>query len=361
MWLFTTNDRGVQAQMDIMQEISLMQLHAAFPSLDVDTVNDVLKECDGDAAQAKARIESVFGTASAAMLATPIQSPVRAVADEPWSPHMKTKMKMNSFVGTSVSAPCTSRPNGCAASSVPADLFPVSPPSCSEQCAPGSQPKRIGKLIQSGNKSPSSPATVTSLPPSLLDSLMPAPKPRASLAKPVSLGVQPPGQSSAAALPPSLQYLLSPPPPAAPSPGAATFEPGGWEEIGVGKGVEQQSIKAVHAAAGSSAAHESAPATYNGVPGDQGSNLEFLQGMFYSMDAALVADVLHGVDDDLDAAIEKLMGVQVSFSSSAALNSLILYLHLHMISVLLASADPGKLSNIVAVLVFMLLLIVDVL
>ncbi len=311
--------------MNVMQEINILKLHAAFPKLDVDTVNDVLKECGGDTALAQAHIQSVFGSSGSGALVTPVQSPPRECGT-PWSPVPGQRLVNNAIdarVGFASldsalnTADCT-RVNGS---------FSKTPSSRVAQCSPTRLPTRIVTPDQKFKGSPTKPPTPTSasLTPSILQSLMPPaptqpaaplPTPKRALRKPLPQPLpldpdEPEPQMAApakkpAALPLHLQHLLSPPPPTATrTPPPTKFEPGGWEETGAQETLKhgpqpvQQDLSAGPSAAPS------------GGASDEESKLEFLQGMFAGMDAALVADVLQGVDDNAEAAIEKLMALQV--------------------------------------------------
>jgi hypothetical protein len=125
-------------------------------------------------------------------------------------------------------------------------------------------------------------------------------------------------------LPPELEHLLHPPPPP-----AGSFEPGGWDNEDGGQIGAQAASNGTQA----SKQNNTAPAESNisiieellrgpeakaesGQDGDGDScstKLDFMQSMFSTMDAGVVADVLHGVNYDTEAAIEKLTAVQVVF------------------------------------------------
>ncbi|BDA46923.1 probable NEDD4-binding protein 2 at C-terminar half [Coccomyxa sp. Obi] len=59
----------------------------------------------------------------------------------------------------------------------------------------------------------------------------------------------------------------------------------------------------------------------SGASDDEGSKLEFLQGVFSSMDPALVADVMHGVENNAEAAMDKLMALQALVDHTEVLDS----------------------------------------
>ncbi|EIE21946.1 hypothetical protein COCSUDRAFT_42961 [Coccomyxa subellipsoidea C-169] len=262
----------VQARMNVMQEINILKLHAAFPKLDVDTVNDVLKECGGDTALAQAHIHFSKTSSSQVAQCSPTRLPTRIV-----TPDQKFKRSP------------TKPPTPTSASLTPSILQTLMPPAPTQPAAPLPTPKR---------------ALRKPLPQPLpLDPDEPEPQMAAPAKKP-------------AALPLHLQHLLSPPPPTATrTPPPTKFEPGGWEETGAQETLKhgpqpiQQDLSAGPSAAPS------------GGASDEESKLEFLQGMFAGMDAALVADVLQGVDDNAEAAIEKLMALQDVVDHTKTLDS----------------------------------------
>lgn len=310
--------------MNIMQEISILKLHAAFPKLDVDTVNDVLKECGGDASEAEAKIRAVFGNSSSSAVVTPVQSPTRG-AGVPWSPVPGQRLVNNASEDTNnfnsvFKPPTASRP-----------VAQVNSITDSISGRAVLSPTRIVTPLPKGNCSPNKQETPSSLTPSVLDSLMPpapqtapAPTPERAfkLPLPLPLPLEPeaPKLQPAApvnnpmTLPPHLQHLLSLPPAAVRTQPPANFEPGGWEEEPEALGTPKQAAQPPQATLASSTAAPK-PASP-----DEMSKLDFLQGMFAGMDAALVADVLQGVNDNAEAAIEKLMALQVCEMPSCALS-----------------------------------------
>ena len=337
--------------MDLAQELNRIQLHAAFPKLDVDTVNDVYNECGANASVARARLLSVFGSTGTVATFTPVQSPTSGQDRVPWSPvtapgqnsiqnEFTTGKLPNSVAGYQKSPEKPGRLINCVAS--------VGSPNTpqGQNRILKSLPKKLGTPVQVGTSVRSPPnAELTA---TLLNELMPpAPQPapapasgsnvqkrpvKKPLPRPVPLDVEPQTpQPAKTPLPPHLEYLLSPPNvPAASSPGSLTFEQGGWEEsAGDSQVVPESSCQPPQMSTASPLAGAPAPAVEldgksDGRPESQSSKLEFLQGVFSSMDPALVADVMQGVENDAEAAMDKLMALQVT----PALVNVFAYMHL---------------------------------
>lgn len=332
--------------MDLAQELNRMQLHAAFPKMDVDTVNDVFDACGGDAAQTRAMLLSMFGSTDTAAVPTPVQSPTSCGKSVPWSPvtapgksSIRTGrpiLKLSSSVSGTSDQKSLDKPGhmiSCVAS--------VGPPTTLQD--QDRMPKRLASPVQVGTIITSPPTA--KLTASLLSSLMPpAPQPapipastqtvekrpvRPPLPRPVPLDGEPQTPTPARfPLPPHLEYLLCPPTlPAVSSPGSAKFEQGGWGESAHSSPVVPEGrYLPLHMRTASPVARAPAPASdllgkSGASPDNEGSKLEFLHGVFSSMDPALVADVMHGVENNAEAAMRKLLALQVTLAFVVSLNS----------------------------------------
>ncbi|CAL8471542.1 g11084 [Coccomyxa elongata] len=204
-------------------------------------------------------------------------------------------------------------------------------------------PRKLATPVQVGTNITS--LATAKLTASLLSSLMPpAPQPaptptstqtvekrpvKPPLPRPVPLDDEPQTPTPARTpLPPHLEYLLCPPTmPAVSSPGSTKFKQGGWgESAGSSPVVPESPCQPPHMTTASPVAGAPAPATDllgkpSGAPDDEGSKLEFLQGVFSSMDPALVADVMHGVENNAEAAMQKLMALQALVDHTEVLDS----------------------------------------
>lgn len=342
--------------MDVYSEVSKLQLHAAFPKVDIDTVNDILNQCNGDAAEARTHLASMFGGEAPQpriASATPVKSPPQP-ARKPIP------------LGVVHCSPNRGVPKPQA---VPAALFPKEikaedpkDPASREDMNRLRLDNGHGPNVMKGNFGSNASSGVQHS--ALLDLMnisLPVPPakettPTRRLARPGmfdSYGGFVPFEKPVPAnntpdLPPELQLLLQPPPNASLQPAySAGFAPRGWDDDDAGEQENQgkaaevstpgtaMPISDADAASSASKAFVSSPIRTPAVKGlaaetgsegfctpdgkssfdDAAATVEFLQSMFSAMDGGLVADVLHGVDNNTDAAIEKLMAVQASTSN----------------------------------------------